>query len=79
MDWALAYPYWGPKTTSMQRLVALAAEWQLTRHQQPPDHPQFHVHDRSNDTVADRNMALLRRLYAESMTQEEMTSNDTSG
>ena len=78
MDWALGHPYWGPKTTSMQRLVSLAAEWQQARDRPSPSRSGL-VKSMDSGTVMDRNMALLRRLYAESVTQGERNVNDTSG
>jgi hypothetical protein len=76
MDWALAHPFWGPKTTDMRRLVALAAEWQQAR-RHPVAVPQA-SHAPQVLTVVDRNMALLRRLYAETVTQEGR-KHDASG
>lgn len=78
MDWALGHPYWGPKTTSMQRLVSLAAEWQQARDRPSPSRSGL-VKPMNTGTVMDRNMALLRRLYAESVAQGERNVNDTSG
>jgi len=80
MDWALAHSYWGEKTTTMHRLVMLAAEWQQAR--QRPDIPRWQRGDDGSTnrgmTVAERNMALLRRLYAETLDQNEVMEVDAS-
>jgi len=81
MDWALAHPYWGNKTTTMHQLVTLAAEWQQAR--QRPDHPtpprfRGDMSPERGMTVAERNMTLLRRLYAEAVA-EEVTVSEASG
>ncbi|AUW92605.1 hypothetical protein BXT84_00445 [Sulfobacillus thermotolerans] len=68
MDWALAHPYWGAKTTSMQRLVGLAAEWQQSRARPSRAVP---LRTPGSTTVEAQNMALLRRLYTESLPQRE--------
>jgi hypothetical protein len=79
MDWALEHPFWGDKTTTMHRLVTLAAEWQQARQRpdtlaglrgEPP---------RRGLTIAERNMALIRQYYADVVEAQEVTIVDASG
>ncbi|MDA8192740.1 MAG: helix-turn-helix domain-containing protein [Thermaerobacter sp.] len=78
MDWALAHPFWGDKLTQMRQLVSLAPEWQQARDRPRPARWRGSGPPRDSGTVMDRNMALLRRLYAETL-EQEVTQVDATG
>lgn len=79
MDWVLTHPFWGPKTTDMHRLVAVAAEWQQARQHQPVSSARARATPYEPMTVADRNAALLRRLYEATLHEQEEMPYDASG
>jgi hypothetical protein len=80
MDWALDHPFWGDKTTTMHRLVTLAAEWQQAR-QRVDDLAAWRGGPRPRGlTIAERNMALIRQYYADVCHEaQEVTIVDASG
>lgn len=79
VDWALAHPFWGTKISDLHRVVALAPEWQQERQRLltgQSDAPAS-VPSRT-ETVPDRNMALLRRLYATATPAQETMPNGST-
>ncbi len=72
MDWALAHPFWGTKISDLYRIVTLAPEWQQERQRSLTVRSEAVAPTPSRtETVPDRNMALLRRLYATATPSKE--------